>query len=138
MSSAIEVLREHLKDQQWFLEARIFKSDAKKDKELINALKEALLALEKEQSGLNCIGCGSVAKLKVCCNSCYQELKVRSEKLSRLEKWLEQSIRDCEKEISCYDRSDDQWACVNEKLELVKEVHEVLEDMKVCEVLEKQ
>ncbi len=43
---------------------------------------------EEKEHSLKCVGCDSVAKLKVCCNSCYQELKVKSEKLGRLEKWL--------------------------------------------------
>jgi len=47
MNDTVSVLREHLKNQEWFLKSRIFKEDAKKDKELINSLNKALLALEK-------------------------------------------------------------------------------------------
>ena len=28
--------------------------------------------------------------MKVCCNSCYQDLKTKAEKLDRLEKWLDE------------------------------------------------
>jgi len=37
-----------------------------------------------------CICCGSIPKLKVCCNSCYQELKSKAEKLDRLKTWLDE------------------------------------------------
>jgi len=44
-----------------------------------------------------CICCGSVAKLKVCCNGCYQDLKLKAEKLNKLEKWLDERIEASEK-----------------------------------------
>lgn len=55
-------------------------------------IKEALLALEKQKNGLKCIGCGSIPKLKLCCNSCYQRLKLKEKRQVELIEWLEKEI----------------------------------------------
>ena len=95
-----------------------------------NALKEACLELEREQNGVKCIGCGSDAKLKVCCNSCYQELKVKAEKLDRLEKWLEREIEVSTEVTENRCKEIITKAISRKRLDTLKEVREVLQNEK--------
>jgi len=106
------------------------KDNSEESKIIKNALDEACLALEREQNGVKCIGCGSVAKLKVCCNSCYQELKVKAEKLDRLEKWLEREIEVSTEVTENRCKEIITKAISRKRLDTLKEVHEVLQNGK--------
>jgi hypothetical protein len=83
--SAIEVLKKMINEKKPY-------ECYMDDKIKLNALKEALLALEKQKNGLKCIGCGSIPKLKLCCNSCYQRLKLKEKRQVELIEWLEKEI----------------------------------------------
>jgi hypothetical protein len=83
--NAIEVLKVAYNNPQ-------LKDYSEESKTIKDALKEALLALEKQKNGLKCIGCGSIPKLKLCCNSCYQRLKLKEKRQVELIEWLEKEI----------------------------------------------
>ena len=75
-----------------------------------------------------CISCGSVAKLKVCCNSCYQELKSKAEKLDKLEKWLDSESLFCNNSIKENELNNGYAfnGMQRARLSFLKEVREVL------------
>jgi len=132
----VEVLKKEINEYECVLAlddikyAKVTDKDKELIKELLTSHKEACLALEREQNGVKCIGCGSVAKLKVCCNSCYQELKVKAEKLDRLEKWLEREIEVSTEVTENRCKEIITKAISRKRLDTLKEVREVLQNEK--------
>lgn len=94
--SAIEVLKNNLRIIDGLDEDEELSWSKESKESLVKSLKEVLLALEKQKNGLKCIGCGSIPKLKLCCNSCYQRLKLKEKRQVELIEWLEKEIKTME------------------------------------------